>query len=132
VNLRLRAYENLDLCSYAKERFETARTLNFCILNESSATRQVSSLRVQSTRRFYANSVVHGRVNSLLTAAVALRRSDRDVAGQTLDLLQFSSGRVTQACAVAAEIVRRERQNAGSGRRILDPSKRPFGVTELL
>jgi hypothetical protein len=48
-----------------------------------------------------ANSVVDGRRNALRAAQVALRRLNRDVAEEKLNLLQLSACSAAQACAGA-------------------------------
>ena len=46
-----------------------------------------------------ADAVIDGAPDPLLAAQVSLRRLNRDVAQQKLDLLQFASGRVAESGA---------------------------------
>jgi hypothetical protein len=54
------------------------------------------------------NAVVYRLSQFLLAPEVALRRLNRDMPEQELDLFQFSSGEMTQAGAGPAKVMRRE------------------------
>lgn len=47
---------------------------------------------MRSSLWFDADPVIHSRADALLAAEISLRRLDRDVSEQELDLLQFASG----------------------------------------
>ncbi len=61
---------------------------------------------------FDADLVVCRSLQTLLAAEILFRRLHRDVAEQELDLLQFASGCVTQACTGPAEVVWRDFRQA--------------------
>src|SRR5947209_2971407 len=56
--------------------------------------------------RFNAQSIVHCSPELLLASEVALRRLDKDVAEQELDLIQFTAGEVAQTSAGTTQVVR--------------------------
>ena len=71
-----------------------------------SATR--TQRRADSDPGFDADPVIHRGPNALLAAEVSLRRLDRDVPEEELDLLQLAARRMAQPSACSPKIVRRE------------------------
>jgi hypothetical protein len=59
----------------------------------------------QELLRFDADAIVHRVAESLLAPEISLSGLDAHVAEQKLNLFQFATCLVTQACASAAEIV---------------------------
>src|SRR5207249_8076317 len=62
--------------------------------------------------RFDADLVVYRSLQTLLASEILFRRLHRDVVEQELDLLQFASDCVTQACTGPAEVVWRDFRQA--------------------
>ncbi len=59
-----------------------------------------------------ADLVVYGSLQTLLASEILFRRLHRDVAEQELDLPQFASGCMTQACTGPAKVVWRDFRKA--------------------
>jgi hypothetical protein len=66
-------------------------------------------------RRADSQSVVHGNPELRLASQVALRRLDRPVTEQELNLIQFAACEVTETRARAPQIVRGQLVDAGAG-----------------
>lgn len=63
-----------------------------------------------------SDSIVDGVPEPLLAAQISFGRLNADVPEQKLDLLQFSAGLVTQACARSAKVVRSDFSEPASSR----------------
>jgi hypothetical protein len=63
-----------------------------------------------------AQSVVHGNPELLFASEVALRRLNRDVTEQELDLVQFAACELAETGTRASQVVRRQLVDAGTSR----------------
>src|SRR5262245_8957284 len=70
-----------------------------------------------STLGIWRNSkpIVDGTTQPLLASEIALRRLDRKVSEEKLDLVEFPAGQMAQSRARAPKIVRRQLVDVGAG-----------------
>ena len=85
----------------------------------------------KSRLRFDADPIVHGGMDTLLTAKILLGCLDGDVSEQELYLLQFSAGRVAEPHARTTEVMGCQLFDPGSFRAFLndmphDPLRDPI------
>ncbi len=78
-----------------------------------------------------AKLVTNGIAQPLLATQVPFRGLHADVPEQELDLLEFSTGQVTQAGASATEIVGRDIRQPAAGRILLDHSPDNLGTEAI-
>ena len=64
---------------------------------------------MSSKFRLKSHGVVHGVSELLLRPEIPLRRLNRHVSQEKLNLLQFSPRYMTESCACSSEVVRSER-----------------------
>src|SRR5262245_49187964 len=65
--------------------------------------------------RLNSEPIVDGTTQPLLASEIALRRLDREVSEEKLDLVEFPAGQMAQSRARAPKIVRRQLVDVGAG-----------------